>query len=681
MELRHEGKTIRGGEGRTAGAVAFLTFSRSHVLFFLLCFVYLWLVVEPHLIYHGFGTLLPNAPLFTTGWSFFKDSLSVPGGPVIYASGFLSQGYCHAWLGAAIIVLVGFGLSELTRRHLVGASTWHSRPRLWNSEDHPRGRVGLPNANLSRLGTRCYMLASLPALMLFLIYSQYHHPLSICLAVSLGLLLSLAYEKLPAQPPWIRAVGCCLLAVAGFWFGGAGTWLVFALLTAIYAARTVQMWCLVSALLGLSASAAVAWALAEHVFLIPVHEVWLILTPFAPSATAGLDPFLKVLVFLLYGFVPGVVLLTLAGKMTFGERQATANVPPKRAAKKEKHAPGQRKRLSLAIFAKPALPAVPIVLMALALYASHKELRKPYVLSNYYACQKQWDKILELARRLPKGRHNVFVNHDVIRALYHTGRLPYDLFCYPLVPEALLLTHEKKESDLTQWKLSDIFLELGHVNVAQKLASELLTTQGDLGPVLEELGWINVIKGHPATARVYWEALQRNLVYRRRAESLLDGLDHGLGPEPTAYVEQIRSCMRDDTMAVTTGEAIDETLTALLKRNPRNKMAFEYLMACYLVTNRADKVAENVKRLRDLGYERIPTLYEEAILISNEMAGRPADLAGFHISRETQQRYDAFVQALSAMQTANRGAIFNDLIRNFGTSYFFYYSFGRVGLM
>jgi hypothetical protein len=651
MAIKHEGEKVREEEGKKAGVTALLTLSRSHLLFFLLCFLYLWLVVGPHLIYHGFGTLLPNAPLFATGWSFLQDSLSMPGGPVLCVSGFLSQGFYYAWLGAAIIVLAGFGLTELTRRHLVMAG--------W-------GRASL--------------LAPLPAIMFFLIYSQYHHPLSICLAVSLGLLLSLAFEKLPSHRLWTRALACFLLAVVGFWLGGAGTWLVFAVMTAIYAGRSARTSCVVCTLLALGASIATAWALAEYVFLIPAHEAWLILTPFAPSATAGLDPFLKVLVFLLYGFVPAMVLLVWAGARLFRGRGPKPNPASRKKGKKQTHAPAQRKRLSWAIFAKPAPFALPIVLMALGLYASHKELRKPYVLSNYYACRKQWDKILELARRLPKDKNNVFVNHDILRALYHTGRLPYDMFCYPLVPESLLLTHEKNVSDLTQWKLSDIYLELGYVNLAQKLASELLTIKGPLGPVLEKLGWINIIKGHPATARVYLEALRRDLIYRRTAESLLHGLDHGFGPEQTAYIERIRSCMRDAPTAITGGEPVDQTLAALLERNPRNKMAFEYLMACYLLTEQVDKITANAGRLRGLGYQRIPTLYEEAILIDFGSQGRTVDLSRLNISPRTLQRYETFVRASNALRSQGQQAVFNDLIRNFGTSYFFYCSFGRVGL-
>ena len=126
---------------------------------------------------------------------------------------------------------------------------------------------------------------------------------------------------------------------------------------------------------------------------------------------------------------------------------------------------------------------------------------------------------------------------------------------------------------------------------------------------------------------------------------------------------------------------MDEVLAALLKHNPHNRMAFEYLMACYLLTGQVDKVTAEADRLRDLGYRTIPTLYEEAILIHYGSQGKAVDLARFDISPETLQRYEAFVRAAGAAQSSRDAAAFHDLIRNFGTSYFFYYSFGRVGLL
>ena len=39
------------------------------LIFFLFCYVYLWIIVKPHLIYHGFGTLIPDIPMFATRWA------------------------------------------------------------------------------------------------------------------------------------------------------------------------------------------------------------------------------------------------------------------------------------------------------------------------------------------------------------------------------------------------------------------------------------------------------------------------------------------------------------------------------------------------------------------------------------------------------------------------------------
>jgi MFS family permease len=649
MATKHEDKGTDKKKGQHKGPPALFTFSRAYLLFFVLAFVYLWLVVEPHLIYHSFGTILPDAPMFATGWSFFAGSLAVPGGPVAYLSGFLSQGFCFAWLGAAIIVLAGFGLAELSRRHLITA--------------------GL---------TQAHIPATFPAIAFFLIYSRYKHTLTLCLAVSLGLLLSLVFQRLPWRRLPGRIVAFCLLAAVGFWLGGGGAVLVFAPLAALHAVRSRRDWATLA--IGLPTGLVILWVLTESLFLLPPRQAFVVLTPFAPPPTTSRNTFLEVLTILLYSLTPLLVLLVSVAKGVFGRRGPRPRPAPHARKGPTKHVPMPRRR-GLAALARPALAAVPLVVMALTLSLSHDPLRKPFVLSNYHWSQKQWDQLVELGRRLPKGKSNVFVNHAINRALYHTGRLPYDMFHYPQEPHALLLTHEQRESDLTQMMLTDLFLELGHVNMAQKLASELVTTKHHLGAALERLGWICIIKGQPSAARIYLNALRRDLHFRGRAASLLHGLDEGFGPEQAAYIDRIRSCVRDEMSGVTGDEPVDEMLAALLEQDPGNRMAFEYLMACYLLTGRVDRIAENVARLRELGYPAIPTLYEEAILIHYADPRRKADLAGFDISPETVRRYEAFLSSRGAMQSQNYQAMLHRLIRDFGTSYFFYFSFGQVGLL
>jgi MFS family permease len=313
MATKHEDKGTDKKKGQHKGPPALFTFSRAYLLFFVLAFVYLWLVVEPHLIYHSFGTILPDAPMFATGWSFFAGSLAVPGGPVAYLSGFLSQGFCFAWLGAAIIVLAGFGLAELSRRHLITA--------------------GL---------TQAHIPATFPAIAFFLIYSRYKHTLTLCLAVSLGLLLSLVFQRLPWRRLPGRIVAFCLLAAVGFWLGGGGAVLVFAPLAALHAVRSRRDWATLA--IGLPTGLVILWVLTESLFLLPPRQAFVVLTPFAPPPTTSRNTFLEVLTILLYSLTPLLVLLVSVAKGVFGRRGPRPRPAPHARKGPTKHVPMPRRR-------------------------------------------------------------------------------------------------------------------------------------------------------------------------------------------------------------------------------------------------------------------------------------------------------------------------------------------------
>jgi len=254
------------------------------------------------------------------------------------------------------------------------------------------------------------------------------------------------------------------------------------------------------------------------------------------------------------------------------------------------------------------------------------------------------------------------------------------LFRFPQTPHGLLLTHEKKESYLTQLKLCDIFIELGQVNIAERLASEILATKGHFGIVIEKLAWIKIIKGQTDSARIYLNALKKDLIYCRTAEKLLMAMDNSFTPDQTAYIDRIRSNMFDEGHLGISKDSVDQILIELLTHNPANKMAFEYLMTCYLLTGQVDKIAANINRLQDLGYQTIPTLYEEAMLIYFGSKGQKVDLQKLNIKPDTFERYIKFIQLRNTMRPNNRQLILRNLIAAFGDSYFFYFTFGRVGL-
>jgi hypothetical protein len=621
-----------------------------NLIFFLLGTVYVWFVIEPHLIYNCFGNILSDAPIFITGWPFLKNSLSLPGGFVMYISGFLSQGFYYSWLGTLIIVLSALFLCELYRRHLVIAGF-----------------------------TRAAILTSFPAVLLFLIYSRYKHPLPASLTISIGLLFSLVFEGLPLRRLVARTPVFCIMAALLFWLAGAGGLSVFFLMTIIHTIFVRRDWALT--LLALPASFAVIWILAQYVFLIPPQRAFLVLTPLSRVVTTGMKTFSKVLVISLYSFVPASVLLLFLAKSLFSRTGQKRRTRSKRKRRKKTHTSSKKMKLAVTILKKSAVIALPIILTAAGLFFSYDPMSKPLFLAHDYSLTKQWEKLLDLGRSLPKGKSNVYFNHDIIRALYHTGRLPYDLFQYPQTPHGLFLTHEKRVSYLTQFKLCDAYLELGQVNMAEKLASEFLATKNHSGFALEKLAWINIIKEQNRNARIYLNALKKDPIHRKTAEDLLDALNKGFTPEQEAYVDRLRSYMLEAEHPGTGKDSIDQMLTALLARNPRNKMAFEYLMASYLLTGQVDKIAENIERLEGLGYRNIPTLYEEALLIYLSSQKKKIDPGKFNISLQTFKRFYMFGQLRTAMQTQNRRAVINQLILEFGSSYFFFYTFGSVGVV
>ena len=205
-----------------------------YLIFFLLCYVYLWVVVKLDLIYHGFGTIVPNVPQFSTGWQFLRDSLGVPAGLLVYSYGFLSQCYYYSWLGALLIVLVALCLAELSRQHYVYAG--HSKSTI---------------------------LPFFPAIMILLIYNHYDHPLAACLASCAGLLFSYLLERLPLYRRPTRLGGFCLMAALCYCLAGSGGLFVFSLMTTAYLLFLHRDW--LSAVLTLPAAVAIVWALAEYV--------------------------------------------------------------------------------------------------------------------------------------------------------------------------------------------------------------------------------------------------------------------------------------------------------------------------------------------------------------------------------------------------------------------------------
>jgi len=91
-------------------------------------------------------------------------------------------------------------------------------------------------------------------------------------------------------------------------------------------------------------------------------------------------------------------------------------------------------------------------------------------------------------------------------------------------------------------------------------------------------------------------------------------------------------------------------LIELLKENKNNKMAFEYLMAYYLLEFRLEDLLEYLGKFKELGYGKYPRHIEEAILVSSFAYPSKNFTIDYSINQQTVEQFEQFNSILSSFE-------------------------------
>ena len=167
------------------------------LVFFVLFYLYLWLVVETHLIYHGAG-MFANFPAFFRDWTFLAGFMSYPGGPVECFSALLAQFFYYSWAGALVVTLQA-GLICICVDYFLKA-------------------VG---------AARLRWLSFIPPILLLIFYNQYTYHFTTTMALLTVLLFVCLYLKVtPKNKLYALAVFLVLSIV--LYYISVGAYLVFA---------------------------------------------------------------------------------------------------------------------------------------------------------------------------------------------------------------------------------------------------------------------------------------------------------------------------------------------------------------------------------------------------------------------------------------------------------------------
>jgi hypothetical protein len=206
---------------------------------------------------------------------------------------------------------------------------------------------------------------------------------------------------------------------------------------------------------------------------------------------------------------------------------------------------------------------------------------------------------------------------------------------------------------------------MGYANESRHFANEALVTRGNKPHTLKCLVVNYAAAGQFVIATKYWNLLNRSLPHRKWAKDhagLLDG-------ETDNDVQRLQDNFPENDFF--TGMARPENkLKRFFISNPQNKMAFEYLIANYLITHKVGNIANEITTFRQLGYTRLPRLVEEALLLYMELTNNSGfDFQGYQISKQALQDFKDFSVAV---QKAGGLTMAKNAVQQYNQTFWYY---------
>jgi tetratricopeptide (TPR) repeat protein len=261
-------------------------------------------------------------------------------------------------------------------------------------------------------------------------------------------------------------------------------------------------------------------------------------------------------------------------------------------------------------------------------------------------------------------------------ALYQSGILLDRVFSFPQFygTAGLIMDYD--------WSLkfpeiaSNVYWRLGLVNESLRWAHEAFELKGPTPEILKQLGMAYMFKGNHDAAKKFFSNLKDVPFHQDEAQYLI-----GINENPSDFAKDslcqyIQSCIPTSNLMTIVKSPSDE-LELLLKRNPNNKMAFEYLMTYYLMDGNLQGFLNHFADGRIFNYPRIPMHMQEALLIIASMSTNVnQNQLNTIVEPNTFRRFAAYQQILQNYQS-NISKAKQEVQMRFGDTYWFYLMYER----
>jgi hypothetical protein len=217
------------------------------------------------------------------------------------------------------------------------------------------------------------------------------------------------------------------------------------------------------------------------------------------------------------------------------------------------------------------------------------------------------------------------------------------------------------------------YYSIGLINEAHRWAYEEMVVYGSRPQNIQLLAKTSLIDGDYMMARKYINILKRTIYYRKWAkqfERMADNPDLIISdPELGAKLK----ILPKSNFFIKFNEP-QNNLPLMLEGQPDNRKAFEYYLAGLLMTKSVEIIMNNISKMKELGYTRIPRHIEEAILIYYNSTKIYPDLGGLKINPETRLRFDHYFTSYIEARK-NPSTMKENMQKQFGNTFWYYFHF------
>ena len=284
-----------------------------------------------------------------------------------------------------------------------------------------------------------------------------------------------------------------------------------------------------------------------------------------------------------------------------------------------------------------------ITVSVFILKLTYSPLEKLEIEIDYYASQQNWGKVILMSGKMEK--YDRMVNFQFNRALLNTGQVLDNLFVYEQLLGSQGLFIDKPFVSEVTLPNSDLYFDLGNIDESQRFAFESETLMKNSPRVLKRLVVNCIIMEKMDAAQTYINILSANPMEKKWVEKYRVFIEN---PNIAASDSLIMKKRKDMSKTEGVFGSPPLKLISQLEKNPRNKGAFEYLIALDLLDHDLASLEEDFKYLGSLDYKKLPVVLEEAVILFRSQAKSKGFLNIIMISEATTKRFREFAKLTSA---------------------------------